>query len=100
MLVRDLIEYMHPNEVVKVSIWKNNDTHTILFEGESLGKVENLKISEDIMDREVIFYTMYYDIVTCKEKEEKYEPLPYIELEVTFNIAVYQGGKANETYSY
>lgn len=89
MLVRDLIEYMHPNEVVKVSIWNNKEAHTILFEGESLGNVKNLKISEDIMDREVDFYTMYYDIVTWKQREENYEHLPYIELEVTFNIAVY-----------
>lgn len=89
MLVRDLIEYMHPNEVVRVSVWESNDTHTILFSGKSLGKVENLKISEDVLDREVYYYTMYHDIVTRKEKEENYEPLPYIELEVTFNIAVY-----------
>lgn len=89
MLVRDLINCMHPNEVVRVSVWKSNDTHTTLFSGKSLGKVENLKISEDVLDREVYYYTMYHDIVTCKEKEENYEPLPYIELEVTFNIVVY-----------
>ncbi len=87
MLVRDLIKHMHPYEVVRVSVWKNKEPHTTLFSGKSLGKVENLKISEDVLDREVDFYTMYHNIVT--HKEDDYKPLPYIELEITFNIAVY-----------
>lgn len=89
MKVRDLINCMHPNEVVRVSVWKSNDTHTTLFSGKSLGKIENLKISEDVLDREVYYYTMYHDIVNRKGKEDDYKPLPYIELELTFNIAVY-----------
>lgn len=32
---------------------------------------------------------MFHNIVTCKEKEEHYEDLPYRELELIFNIAVY-----------
>lgn len=88
MLVRDLIKHMHPNDVVRVRVWESNDTHTTLFSGKSLGKVENLKISEDVLDREVYYYTMYHNIVTRKGKEEDYKPLPYIELEITFNIVV------------
>lgn len=89
MLVRDLIQYMNPNEVVKVRIWNNRGSHTTLFEGESIGYVRNLKIPKDILDKKVKYYTMFHNIVTCKEKEEHYEDLPYRELELIFNIAVY-----------
>ncbi len=89
MLVRDLITCMHPTEVVKVCVWENRERHNTLFECKSLGNVGDLKIPEDVLAKEVNYYTMFYNIVTHKGKEENYETLPYIELEITFNIAVY-----------
>lgn len=91
MLVRDLIKYMHPTEVVKVRVYNNKVPRTTLFEGESLGDLRNLKIPEDVLNREVDYYTMFHNIVTFKGKEEDYKPLPYIKLELSFNIAVYSG---------
>lgn len=89
MLVRDLIKHMHPNEVARVCVYINEVPHTTLFEGKTLGNVKNLKISDDIMNKEVDYYTILHNIVTFKGKEEDYKTLPYIELELKFNISVY-----------
>lgn len=89
MKVRDLINAMHPTEVVTVDIHTRDIPTTTIFKGKSLGKVKNLKIPEAVLDKEVDYYTMYYHIVTHKGKEENYEALPYIELEIVFAISVY-----------
>lgn len=89
MKVRDLINSMHPTEVVTVDIYNRNSPSTSIFKGKSLGEVKNLKIPKQVLDKEVDYYTMYHNIVTVKGKKENYEALPYIELEVVFSISVY-----------
>ena len=98
MLVRDLLNRMHPTQVVTVCVQTLNseDKPTTYFERKTLGKVRKLQIPEDVLNREVNYYTIESNIVTNKGKEENFEDLPYIELELVFNISVYQGGKKNE----
>ena len=91
MLVRDLLNCMHPTQVVTVCVYTMNSecSPTTYFERKTLGEVRKLQILEDVLNREVQYYTISSNIVTNKGKEENYETLPYIELELVFNISVY-----------
>ena len=90
MLVRELLNSMHPTQVVTVCVYTmGSEDITTYFEGKTLGKVGKLQIPEDVLNKQVDFYSMKQNIITYKGPEANYETLPYIELELVFNISVY-----------
>lgn len=88
MLVKELLQCMHPTQIARVYIYEGGSINH-LFDADTKGHPKDLSIPEDILNREVHYYCMDHSIHTDKKNEEgQYENLPYIELELEFNICV------------
>lgn len=93
MLVRDLISHMFCNQVASIYIYEfcQDDVEeeaviSYVYKKDTLGRLNNLNIPEDILNREVAYYSMRHNIITSKLISNKYEQLPYIELILEFSI--------------
>lgn len=89
MLVKELLRCMSRDQIARVHIYEFEGKRNQLFDAETKGHPENLKIPKEVLNREVAYYYMSHSINTYKKNEEgQYENLPYIELEFEFNICV------------
>lgn len=90
MLVKDLLQCMHCTQVASVSIYEDGEGRiNYLFDAETKGNPKDLSIPEEVLNQEVKYYSMYHNINTRKKNDEgHFEDLPYIELELIFNISV------------
>ncbi len=89
MLVKELISHMYCCQVTSISIYEykeGEDGINYVYKKDTQGKKDNLNIPEDILNREVAYYSIDQNIATTKLVSNKYEQLPYIELILIFSI--------------
>ncbi len=90
MLVKELISHMYCCQVASISIYEieGEDPVNYVYKKDTQGRMDNLNIPEDILNREVNYYAIDHSIATSKLVSNKYEQLPYIELILTFSISL------------
>lgn len=89
MLVKELLQCMHCTQSASVFIYEDGEERiNHLFDAKTKGHPKDLSIPEEVLNREVEYYYMDHNINTRKKNKGYYEDLPYIELELIFNICV------------
>ena len=90
MLVKELLQCMHCTQSASVFIYEGGEEKiNHLFSAETKGYPRNLRIPKGVLNREVKYYYMDHNVNTRKKNDKGYyEDLPYIELELEFNICV------------
>ena len=73
MLVKELLQCMHPTQIARVYIYEYGRKPNKLFDDETKGNPKDLSIPEEVLNREVYYY---------------YIDHPYIKSELEFKIFV------------
>lgn len=98
MLVKELLQCMCCTQSASVFIYEGGEERiNHLFDAKTKGHPKDLSIPEGVLNREVKYYCMDHSINTRKKNKGYYEDLPYIELELIFNICVKE--ESNIDYS-
>ncbi len=91
MLVKDLLDHMSSVQVATISIYNSDPKGNlnILFEQKTKTNKDRLSIPNDLLNREVDFYNIDHFVSTRGYNDKGvYGNLPYIELELDFNICI------------